>query len=275
MSERDKIIFGSNLKYLRKRRGLTQQELADQLRIRRSSIGAYEECRATPRYDTLEDIADFFKVSIDMLVREDLEQFSDEEFQNRQEARKMDIEGKNIRVLHVSIDNEGKENVEFVPMKASAGYLDGFADREYIEDLPKFQIPMPAFKNGTFRAFEIKGDSMLPIKPGSIIIGEYVRDWRDIKDGQTYIIISDSDGIVYKRVFSQIGNDGTGELMLKSDNAIYPPYPVKVEDVREIWRAKMFMSMDFPEPEMSIEKLSAMVLDMQSEILKMKGKYEA
>ena len=70
MSEKDKLIIGKNLKYLRKLKGLTQQELANHLGIRRSSIGAYEECRATPKYETLEKISDFFQVSIDLLVKE-------------------------------------------------------------------------------------------------------------------------------------------------------------------------------------------------------------
>jgi hypothetical protein len=67
-----------------------------------------------------------------------------------------------------------------VPLKASAGYLNGYADPEYVAKLPKFYLPM--FKQGTFRAFEIKGDSMLPI-----ISGRYhnsripVENWADVK----------------------------------------------------------------------------------------------
>lgn len=268
MSEKDKLIFGTNLKFLRKRKGLTQQELAEQLGIRRSSIGAYEECRATPRYDTLEDIADFFEVSIDMLVRENLSQFSEEDFLARQEDSKTDIEGRSMRILQITVDSEGEENIDFVPQKASAGYLNGYADPEYIEELPKFRLPM--LKNGTFRAFEIKGDSMLPLKSGTVVIAEFMRDWREIKDGQTYVIISDTEGVVYKRIFANIAPDGSGELTLRSDNSLYPPYKLPVDQVREIWKAKMFISDDFPDPEMSLEKLSAMVLDMQNEILKIK-----
>jgi hypothetical protein len=48
--------------------------------------------------------------------------------------------------------------------------------------MPKFYLPM--FKQGTYRAFEIKGDSMLPILSGTIIIGEYLENWADVKAGK-------------------------------------------------------------------------------------------
>jgi transcriptional regulator with XRE-family HTH domain len=47
-------LAGSNLKYLRKLRGWTQEEFASKLGIKRSLIGAYEEERAEPRTDVLE-----------------------------------------------------------------------------------------------------------------------------------------------------------------------------------------------------------------------------
>jgi len=269
MGEKDKLVIGNNLRFLRKRRGFTQQELAEKLGIRRSSIGAYEENRATPRYDTLEGVSDFFGVSIDMLVREDLSQMSEDDFQELKKGGRLDVDGKKIRVLQVLVDEKNRENIVFVPQKASAGYLNGFADREYIEELPSFYLPM--LGPGTFRAFEIKGDSMLPLKSGTTVIGEYVDNWRDIKDGHTYIVVSDSEGIVYKRVFNHINNNGSGELQLKSDNTVYPSFNIPVEEVREIWRAKMFLSMDFPEPDMTIEKLSAMVMDIQKEVIRLKN----
>ncbi len=268
MSEKDKAIIGKNLKFLRRKSGLTQQELANELEIRRSSIGAYEECRASPRYETLERISNFFDVSIDLLVKEDLSLMSPEALREEQEQRKMDIEGKRLRILPVSIDDKGRELIEFVSsQKASAGYLNGLADPEYIEELPKFHLPM--LNEGTYRSFEITGDSMLPLKPGTIIIGEYVDNWKNVKDGETYVIVSDSEGIVYKRVYNRIEDDG-GFLILRSDNQLYSTYEVDIKDVREIWKAKMYISSEFPEPEMTLEKLSTIVLDIQQEVIKLK-----
>ncbi|MEZ4774312.1 MAG: LexA family transcriptional regulator [Bacteroidia bacterium] len=270
MSEKDKLIIGKNLKYLRKMKGLTQQELANHLAIRRSSIGAYEECRATPKYETLERISDFFNVSIDLLVKEDISGLSEEEMHSYPGQGQVDIEGKSLRVLPITLDSRGRENIEFVPQKASAGYLNGYADPEYIEDLTKFQLPM--LGAGTFRAFEIKGDSMLPLKSGTVIIGEYLQNWREIKNGQTYIVVSETEGVVYKRVYVQADLEQSPVLNLRSDNTAYPPYDINISEVRELWKAKMFLSDDFPNPEISLEKLSSIVMEIQQQMIKLKDK---
>ncbi len=268
MSEKDIINIGKNLKHLRKLHNLTQQQLADALNIRRSSIGAYEECRAQPKYDALADISDHFKIPIDMFVREDLTNFTDEELKDAN-AMGYDTRGEKLRVLTISVDDQGRENIELVNQKASAGYLNGYADNEYIGDLPKFQLPM--LGAGTFRAFEIKGDSMLPLRSGTIVIGEFLQDFHELKDGQTYIIISSTEGVVYKRVFRKEAADGTEMLTLQSDNLAYPPYDIALEDVREIWRAKMYMSNEFPEADLSLEKVYSVVMDLQRELIKMKN----
>ena len=115
--------------------------------------------------------------------------------------------------------------------KAEAGYLESFADPEYIRDLPK--IAFPNIPQGTYRGFEIHGDSMLPMESGSIVICAYVESLKDIKAGKTYVIISKTDGVVYKRV----KNDAhTGQLMLISDNDAYMPYQINYSDIAEVWQ---------------------------------------
>ncbi|MFK7970947.1 MAG: XRE family transcriptional regulator [Bacteroidia bacterium] len=270
--DKDRQIIGINLKFLRRRKSLTQQELADALEIRRSSIGAYEECRATPKYETLQRMSDFFGVSIDLMVKEDIATLDPGDLIDNREQRLLDLEGKKLRVLQVSVDSDERAMIDFVQEKAAAGYLNGYADPEYIEELPKFRIDIPAMRNGTFRAFEIKGDSMLPLKSGTVILGEYIQNWRrDIKNGETYILVTKDDGIVYKRVFNQIEGEG-GELLLHSDNTTHQPYTINVEDIREVWKAKMFLSTDFPDPDITIEKLASLVMDLQREVMKLKNK---
>jgi transcriptional regulator with XRE-family HTH domain len=53
--------ISSNLKYLRKKKGLTQQQFADTLVIKRSLVGAYEEDRAEPKYELLKKFAEFYE----------------------------------------------------------------------------------------------------------------------------------------------------------------------------------------------------------------------
>jgi transcriptional regulator with XRE-family HTH domain len=147
--------------------------------IKRASVGAYEESRADPRYDLLKKIAAYYDLSMDELANDVIDD-------NWRPAPKSNAS--NLRVLSITVDQDDRENIELVPVKASAGYLNGYADPEYVKELPRFSLPM--FNQGTYRAFEIKGDSMLPLPSGSIIIGEYVENWHDIKSGQTYVVIS-------------------------------------------------------------------------------------
>ncbi len=97
----------------------------------------------------------------------------------------------------ITVNENGQENINFVGVKARAGYLDGYADPEYMETLPSFSMPM--LKNVTFRCFEIKGNSMsTTIHDGDYLFGKYVDNFDDILDGRIYVIISKNDGIVAK-----------------------------------------------------------------------------
>lgn len=260
-----------NIKFLRKKNELTQNGFAERIGVKRPVVGAYEEGRAEPKLTTLKRISETFNVSVDALISEDLSKLSEDELANRG----IDIKGAKLRVLAVTVDDDENENVEFVPQKASAGYTNGYADTEYVQELPRIHMPM--LSGGTYRAFEIKGDSMLPLQPGSIIIGQYVDNWHDIKNGKTYVVVTSSEGVVYKRVYNKI-YDG-GHLELHSDNKDYISYEVPLEDVLEIWEASMYISRDFPDPKeetasLSSSEMSKLLLSLQKEVQDLKGKTE-
>jgi len=252
--------ISSNLKYLRKKNGQTQQQFADLMGIKRSLVGAYEEDRAEPKYELLKRIAENFELTIDEFINETI---------NDKWKPKLKSQGSNLRILSISVDASDNENIEMVPVKASAGYLNGFSDPQYIKDLPKFQLPLPSLKQGTFRAFEITGDSMLPIQPGSVIIGEYMDNWNDVKTGETYIVISKNEGVVYKRAGNRFKENK--ELKLISDNKVYDPYMVAADDILEIWRAKAYISSTLPDPapEPTMETLTNMMSQMQKSLSQM------
>lgn len=247
--------IANNLKYLRKKKRITQQQFADEMDIKRASVGAYEERRAEPKYELLKKIADFYSLTMDELVNDVI----DDKWKPTARGN-----AASVRVLSVTVDGEDKENIELVPVKASAGYLNGYGDPEYIAELPRFSLPM--FRQGTYRAFEIKGDSMLPLQSGSIVIAEYVENWNEIKSGQTYVVISRDEGVVYKRIAFKYKEDKG--LKLVSDNKSYEPYWVAADDILEVWKAKAYISTQLPEPspEPTMETLTAMMAQMQKTI---------
>lgn len=64
------MSFGENLKNLRTHQNITQQQLADYLNVTRPTIAGYETKGKEPDYQTLVDIADYFQVPVDFLIRE-------------------------------------------------------------------------------------------------------------------------------------------------------------------------------------------------------------
>jgi transcriptional regulator with XRE-family HTH domain len=266
-------LVNENIKWLRKKERLTQEQLAEKIGIKRSLLGAYEEGRADPRLNNLLNIARQFDVSVDTLLTKDVSRMSDEQLRAHSSTGGGITD--NFRVLSITVDNEDRENIELVPQKAAAGYLNGYSDPEYLEDLPRFRLPnLPG--GATYRAFEISGDSMLPLMPGTIIVGSYVESLSDVRDGKTYILVTQGEGVVYKRVFRQRDTRGKEEssFNLVSDNRSYDPYQVNLDEVLEIWEARAYISSQFPEPEeaeMNIEKLTNIVLNLQQEVMKMKN----
>ena len=259
-------LVSDNIKFLRKNNHLTQEQLAEKIGIKRSLLGAYEEGRADPRLNNLLKISEIFKVSVDTLISEDVSGF-ESAFGNVFNQKPKS------KVLAITVDEEGEEYIDLIHQKASAGYLNGFADPEYLEDMPKFKLPFLA-KNGTYRAFEISGDSMLPLLPGTVIICKYLESPADIKEGKPYILLTTSEGIVFKRIFRENSEENTMELV--SDNKFYQSYDVNTEDIMEIWEAVMYISQNFPDPSSDpgtdIENLKNIVLDLQQEVIKLKDR---
>jgi transcriptional regulator with XRE-family HTH domain len=239
-------VANKNLKYLRKLRGWTQEEFAQKLRIKRSLLGAYEEERAEPRIDILEVVADMFKLTLDDLLRKDVSDTKTNYIAKRR-AQKL---------------ANGRADIPFVPIKAAAGYLGGYGDPEFIDELNTFTLPM--LTGGDYRAFEIVGDSMMPTPSGSVIVGERVQNLDDVKSNQTYIVVSKTDGIVYKRIMKN--NRQKNKMMLVSDNPTYQPYPVNAEDILEVWQAQMILSKANTQQRWDVNQLAGLVNNLQQQV---------
>ena len=213
-------MLGANIKYLRNKFKFSQQDLADKLGVPRSSLSDYERGHTQVSIENLIKLSDIFDVKIDNLLRSNLSHRDLEILRN-----------KDLRILAISVDAENNSNIELVDTKAEAGYLESYADPEYIKDLPK--IAFPNIPQGTYRGFEIHGDSMLPMESGTIVVCAYVEHLRDIKKDRTYVVISKSEGVVYKRVRPDFT---TQKLVLISDNDNYLPYELPFNEIDEIWQ---------------------------------------
>jgi transcriptional regulator with XRE-family HTH domain len=256
-------VFGSNIKLLRQRRGRSQEEVALSLDVKRSSYSGYENGSAEPSFDLLVRMSEYFKISIDKLLREDLTALSESQLGILERGGDIDLSGRRLRVLATTVNSEDRENVELVSEKAKAGYALGYADPEYISILPTFQMPFLS-RDRKYRTFQISGDSMPPVGDGSWVTGEYVQNWQTLRDGQPYIVVTKEDGIVFKVVYSKLKENGN--LLLCSTNPLYAPYEVPIINVLEIWKFVHFISAELPEPNLSRDELARSVVELRKEV---------
>ena len=237
----------------------SQERFADELGWTRSMVGSYEEGRSEPPISRLIELSNYFDIPVDILIKNDLRYAKDTSF----------IEVGNKRVLFpITVNDTNEDLIEIIPAKASAGYLQGYSDPEYIEQLQKIKLPF--LPTGTHRAFPISGDSMLPVKDGSFIVARFIDDINDIKNGRTYIVLTKEDGLVYKRVFNKIKEKHS--LELHSDNKAYMPYDVKTEDIIELWEFTCCINtQEYSKDELKLSSIMSMFQALNIELKSIKN----
>lgn len=296
--------------------GLTQEQFARKIGIKRSLLGAYEEARANPNLDNLMNIAKIFGTTVDNLLKHDMRRMKESKGvplpqPSQQLAIKEEPEpprqlsaiidkyyrpgnespqiakpvafqpvpdipqpsytnytkpAETKPVIEKPVTNEKlKQTIEWVSQKDIGEYLSSYAYPEYLKQLPVFQLP--TLPPGKYRGFEAGTDFTYP---GAAVIGHFINNWYDIKDGQHYLLVIHKQGIVYRRVYNQVKIKGT--LLLSSDTAHVPTHEVSIKEVLEIWEAKAFLCHQMPEPTgvPSLEHLSEMVRALQQEIDRLK-----
>ncbi len=268
-------FFASNAEYLRKSRGLKQSEIQSAIGIEQTRWSNYEKGKSRPNLELFHTITKYFDVNADDLLNKDLSnnntnvliskkddaQFSGQNVpinvlndvlireEKGKKAPKLEVISTNRMPQVITMDSTGNENIIMVPVKARAGYLNGYADPEFITSLPAYRLP--GLNHGTYRMFEVEGSSMYPtINGGDVVIGSFVENLMDVRDDRLYVVVTKTDGMVIKRCLNRIQQDG--KLILKSDNYkdrdLYPTIIVSPEDVMEIWYAKSYMSYQMRPP---------------------------
>ena len=257
------MFFASNIKLLRKRRKHTQDEVANALNMKRSTVSGYENEVAQPGIDVLIAFSKYYNIAIDTLIKEDLSLITENQLAQVELGFDTFISGGELRIHATSVDADNNENIELINYKASAGYRAGYADPEYIKVLPTFHMPFLS-REKKYRTFQIVGDSMLPIPSGSWVTGEFIQNWHLIRDGQAYIILTIEDGIVFKVVENHIKDNG--KLTLYSLNSFYKPYDIDIKEVREIWKFVHYISSEMPETNQPRQNLEKVVADIKRDV---------
>ena len=257
------MYFSSNIKLMRNRKGRTQDEVAHALKMKRSTLSGYENEVSLPTVNVLIAFSKYFGIAIDTLVLVDLGSLSGSQLSQLERGGDVYLRGSNIRVLATTVNSRNEENIELVPEKAKAGYATGFADPEFIKELPVFTLPFLS-RQKKYRTFQLNGDSMLPIPHGAWVTGEFVQDWHTIISGHGYIILTLDEGIVFKIVENLIKKEN--KLRLYSLNPVYETYDIAVNEVKEVWKFVHYISSEIPEPALPQEELLKTVANLKKDM---------
>lgn len=189
--------FQNILKSLRTSKGITQNELATQLKISRSTIGMYESGSREPDFETLELIADYFNVDIGYLL------------------------GRTSKTTYIPMPSSHKGVVINVLGRVAAGI-----PIEAIEDIiDTEEISEEMAKTGEFFGLQINGDSMEPkFSKGDVVI---VRKQDDAESGDIIIAMVNGNDATCKRLKKY--KEG---IALISTNPVYDPMYFSNEEIQ-------------------------------------------
>ncbi|AFL81165.1 putative transcriptional regulator [Aequorivita sublithincola DSM 14238] len=146
----------------------------------------------------------------------------------------------------ITLDASGNDSILLVNQKAAAGYPNNIHDMGWYQTLPAFNIPLPEFRNASYRGFQVEGDSMLPsIKPNEWVLGRAVPSINEATDSKIYIVVL-RDSVLVKKLQKVPNNPQAIRLISLNDE--YLPIDVKVRDVQELWQVNSKLSFGVDEP---------------------------
>ncbi len=251
-----KSTIAERIKALIDKLGMTTYQFAKEIGYeRKEKIYNLVNGKTQPGWETIEDIIERFpELNGDWLLRGVGDMFKTEAVQITsatssgpdipQKEYSIDeyITGKNLRSVTVTVDKNGKDTILMVPIKAQAGYRSRYFDLEYEKEL--FSFTLPNFNSGTYRAFEVEGDSMQPtIRHADYVICSFVENWKYFKPGYVYVVVT-HESVNVKRIPQRLNQDN--EFTLHSDNTSYPPFILPAEEIREVWWVRGILTTQIP-----------------------------
>ena len=133
----------------------------------------------------------------------------------------------------ISINSAESENILLVNVKAAAGYPHNVQDVEWYQQLPAFDIPLPEYRNSTYRGFQVEGDSMLPnLRPGEWVLGKAVPTIEEVNNNRIHVVVL-HDSVLVKSIQKL---PDPSKLLLVSLNEEYMPLEINISDIQELWQ---------------------------------------
>ena len=163
--------FSEILVYLRKRSGLSQQELADKLGLSRSIIGMYESNQRMPSLEVLEALADVFNVNVDFLIGHSDDEEITKTFRTNlaeliKNTNKFDLEAAGVNLYEVDLIIKGA-----IPLSLAEAYQLSEQLGESMDSMLGNDLPVDNNGNGQATEF-IKLFNKLSSEQQSLVIAQ-------------------------------------------------------------------------------------------------------
>ena len=175
------------------------------------------------------------------------------------------IDGKDLSPKVISIKEDNTDAILLVNQKAAAGYPHNIQDVDWYQTLPVFNLPLPQFRNATYRGFQVEGDSMLPnIRPNDWVLGRSVSNIAEASDNKIYIVVL-YDSVLVKKL-EKVNH--SAKIRLLSLNQEYLPIEVNINDVQELWQvnSKLTFGIDEPSESTLLKQLQQSMDDLKGQI---------
>lgn len=244
--------IGKNIKKIRMVKKLSQADFADLFEISRASVGSYEEGRAEPKIDTIVKIANYFSLSIDLLLTKELtvnELYKFDIFKD--EYHTTDQEQVNSQDKDLSRDD--------TPLITKENYLEyivNYHNKDYINRLPFIRLPNTQFEKT--RAFEVQ-DSAMEFNNKGLLRGDILSCSPVEKDvyaqalpEQVYVVVTEKE-IFVRRLAKTEPN-----LTFVPDNPNFSPIETEPTAILELWKVEGFYSTMLKPPSLLEERMALM-----------------
>ncbi|WP_378182137.1 XRE family transcriptional regulator [Aquimarina sp. SS2-1] len=186
------------------------------------------------------------------------------------EQKKIQLHNGDVTPKVITVDSENNENIVLVNVKAAAGYPHNVQDVDWYQQLPAFDIPLPEYRNATYRGFQVEGDSMLPVlEPKEWVIGKAVNNLSELRSNALYVVVL-QDSVVVKKVRK---SEDSSVLTLISINADYLPYTIQTHQIVELWEvnSKLSFNIDTNPDTSGIKQLQDAMAALTSEVRSLKN----
>jgi len=233
-------VDGFELKQRRNQLGISQQQLADATGIPKGSIGRIEASgELIKKVDVLKALNEYFKIET--------------KNQPRLEAKPLRLadplgyEATGDKIYELN-DGSLMMEVPVITQRAYAGYLRGFSDPEFYEDLVTIPVMVDRRAFSTYMAFEVYGDSMVcldnydladkSIFPGRIAVGRLLdkSKWQyklHTHNYDAWIIVHKTEGILIKTITHHDVENGI--ITIHSLNPNYKDENLQLDDIEQIF----------------------------------------